>query len=97
VVILDVDVVQLEDEFPTTDELLVFVASVDALGLEYLRVNRLEAGTSRTTISGCGQTFVITQETRRTELLPGPVFGNVTRASRRSSFFIAAFPPAGLQ
>ena len=36
--VLDVDVVQLQDEFPTTDELLVFVASVGALGLEDLRV-----------------------------------------------------------
>ena len=35
VVVLDVDAVQLQDQFPTTDELLVFVASVGALGLEF--------------------------------------------------------------
>jgi len=33
VVILDVDVVQLQDEFPATDDLFVLVASVGALGL----------------------------------------------------------------
>lgn len=36
--VLDVDVVQLQDELSAADELLIFLASVGALGLEELPV-----------------------------------------------------------
>jgi hypothetical protein len=44
VVVLHVDVVQLQDEFPTADELLILLATVGALRLEDLRVNAWTPG-----------------------------------------------------
>ena len=56
VMILDVDPVELQQDLAVADDLLVLVAAVAALGVQHALVEALDAGTSRTTTIGCGQT-----------------------------------------